>query len=281
MPSRHDTKTILHDRHLAPQKRFGQNFLVNDQIVAAILDRAAPAPSDTIIEFGVGLGALTLPLAQRVKEVIGIEIDAGIVKWHEEHGLPANVRLLHQDLLRTDFGQLARATGGRLKIISNLPYSISNPVLFLLLEQRQYIDSAVLMLQKEVAERLVARPGTKDYGVLSVLLGACSTVTGLLTIGPEHFHPRPKVDSMVVRIAFPHPQPTGPEVSPGLLKDIVKTAFQQRRKTMVNALAGHGKDRVREALREVAIDERRRPDQLSVAEYLALALSLARETRGA
>ena len=279
MPSRQTIKTILKDRQLAPSKRFGQNFLVNEQIVEAILDRAAPQAADTIIEFGVGLGSLTIPLARRVSRVIGIEIDSGIVRWHEEgNTLPPNVTLIHDDLLKTDFSRLATESGGPLKIIANLPYSISNPLLFKLIEHKDHIASAVLMLQKEVAERLVARPGTKAYGVLSVLLGACASIEALLKIGPEQFHPRPKVDSMVVRISF---QPVPEAVrslqgfSPTLLKALVKGAFQQRRKTIVNALASAAigtadKDIISQHLNAAGIDLNRRADQITVREYIAL-----------
>ncbi|MDP2105727.1 MAG: 16S rRNA (adenine(1518)-N(6)/adenine(1519)-N(6))-dimethyltransferase RsmA [Desulfobulbaceae bacterium] len=264
---------------MAPKKRFGQNFLVNEQIVETILDRAAPDKEDTIIEFGVGLGSLTIPLAKRVKQVIGIEIDSGIVQWHTEQAtLPDNVSLIHEDLLKTDLARLAADCGGRLKIIANLPYSISNPVLFKMIENKDHIASAVIMLQKEVADRLCAQPRTKAYGVLSVLLGTCATIEPLLKIGPDHFHPRPKVDSMVIRITFqaqPFPPGTEGTWSPTLLKALVKVAFQQRRKTIVNALSSgavrtNDKKIISQYLNRAGIAPTRRPDQLSVQEYIAL-----------
>lgn len=282
MPTRHAIKNILKDQQLAPKKRFGQNFLVNEQIVEAILNQAAPLKEDTIVEFGVGLGSLTIPLARRVKQVIGIEIDSGIVQWHTEQGiLPDNVTLIHEDLLKTDLGHLTTMSGGPLKIIANLPYSISNPVLFKMIENKDHITSAVIMLQKEVADRLCAQPRTKEYGVLSVLLGACATIKPLLKIGPDHFHPRPKVDSMVVRINF-HPATPTPETvgqySPTLLKSLVKAAFQQRRKTIVNALSSvavrtNDKELISQYLLRAGIDPTRRPDQISVQEYIALTKS--------
>ena len=279
MPSRENIKTILKDHQLAPSKRFGQNFLVNEQVVEAILDRAAPEACDTIIELGVGLGSLTIPLARRVKRVIGIEIDSGIVSWHEEQrSLPPHVTLRHEDLLKTDFSALAAECGGPLKIIANLPYSISNPLLFKLLEQKDHLHSAVLMLQKEVADRLVAKPRSKEYGVLSVLLASCASVQALLKVGPEQFHPRPKVDSMVVKISF-QPVPEAVAVlqgfSPSLLKALVKGAFQQRRKTIVNALAsaaiGTGdKETIGRLLLTAGIELTRRADQITVREYISL-----------
>lgn len=278
--TRQSIKTILKDQQLAPSKRFGQNFLVNEQLVETILYRAAPLPEDTIVELGVGLASLTLPLARRVRRVVGIEIDSGIVRWHEEKKiLPPNVTLLHEDLLKTDFGALAAECGGPLKIIANLPYSISNPLLFKLIEQKEHIASAVLMLQKEVAERLVGRPSTKAYGVLSVLLGSCASLEALLKVGPEQFHPRPKVDSMVVRICFqPLPEAVRDlqDFSAALLKALVKGAFQQRRKTIVNALASAAvgdvvdKEVIGRYLNAAEINASRRADQITVREYIAL-----------
>ncbi len=278
MHTRHGIKEVLQKNKLAPKKKFGQNFLVNQQIVEAILAKACPDPKDTIIELGVGLGSMTIPLAKQVHKVVGIEIDAGLVRFHEEeHDLPDNVTLIHEDLLKSDFGQLALKNGGRLKIIANLPYSISNPLLFKLLEHKDIMDYAVLMLQKEVADRLTAQPSTKEYGVLSVLLGACATVKSIMKIGPEQFHPRPKVDSQVVKITFTydHRPTANPPYDMKLLKELVKRAFGKRRKTILNALSSankdFGKDEVRLVLDAAGIAEKRRPDQLSVDEYINLA----------
>jgi 16S rRNA (adenine1518-N6/adenine1519-N6)-dimethyltransferase len=280
MHTRQGVKATLNKNQLAPKKRFGQNFLVNQQTVEAILARADPSVNDTILELGVGLGAMTIPLAARVKKVFGIEIDAGLVRWHEEQqDLPGNVQLIHEDLLKSDFRQLADQGDGRLKIIANLPYSISNPLLFKLLDHKDIMDYAVIMLQKEVADRLTAQPSTKEYGVLSVLLGACANVKSLMKIGPEQFHPRPKIESKVVKITFnppPKQLPLQPPYDMKLLKAIVKGAFGQRRKTLLNALASAriknlGKDDIRRILADAELAELRRPDQLTVSEYINLA----------
>ena len=280
MPSRQNTKSILHDRKLAPKKRFGQNFLVNKDMVHRIIHKAAPKPTDTIIEFGVGLGALTHPLAAQVERVIGLEVDSGIVRMHQEQNeLPENVTLLHEDIMKADFPRLAEMAGGRMKIIANLPYSVSNPLLFKLIEHAEIMDSAVLMLQKEVGQRLVAKHSTKDYGVLSVLLGSKASVELLMTLGPGNFHPRPKVDSVVVKIVF-HPKPKRVEELPPhdyiLLKKIVKAAFQQRRKTLLNALSGavgslkSSKVAIKENILKTGLSEKRRPDTLTLEEYITL-----------
>src|SRR5210317_1311519 len=234
-------KEILRQQKLAPKKRFGQNFLVNKNISEKIVELAGIHPEDTIIELGVGFGALTSHLAKCCKKVIGLEIDSGIIRYHQEEGsLPGNVTLLHQDILQADFSKLASEAGGRIKIIANLPYSISNPLLFKLTLHRDEIDWAVLMLQKEVAQRLSAKMGTKDYGILTVRMAACASAQKLLDLRPQHFHPRPKVDSQVLRITF-HPKPERAEALPeydnALFKIIVDAAFQQRRKTLVNSLS--------------------------------------------
>lgn len=266
---------------LAPSKKLGQNFLVHRQTAERIVTLADAGPDDTVVEIGVGLGALTQPLACRVAQVIGLEFDAGIVAWHEENqDLPANVSLRHQDVLAADFAELAQICGGRLKIIANLPYSISNPLLFRLVEHADRMDWAVLMLQKEVAERLAAPPGTKEYGVLSVLLAGCATVETLMNVGPGQFHPRPKVDSRVVRITF-QPVPGLSGCPTDEIKRLVNAAFQKRRKTIANALspAPHfagDKQRVLALLAAAGIAPERRPETLTVHEYASLVRLLGR-----
>ena len=141
MNNRIDIKKILRDRKLAPSKKRGQNFLVNPATAEAIVARAGVTGDDTIVELGVGLGSLTLPLAAKASKVIGIEVDRGIIAWHEaKKQLPDNVSLLQQDLLRADFRELAESTGGSLKIIANLPYSLSNPLLFKLIDNRDVME---------------------------------------------------------------------------------------------------------------------------------------------
>ncbi|MHB8789282.1 MAG: 16S rRNA (adenine(1518)-N(6)/adenine(1519)-N(6))-dimethyltransferase RsmA [Desulfobulbaceae bacterium] len=239
-----NSKSILHAKNLAPHKRLGQNFLVHRHTAERIVDLADPGRNDVVVEVGVGLGALTNPLAARVRQVIGIEADSGIVQLHrDENDLAANVELVHGDILQVDLAELAARSGGSLKIIANLPYSISSPFLFRLLDHRERTAWAVVMLQKEVAERLMATPGTKEYGIPSVLFGGCATIEPLLLVRPDEFHPRPKVDSLVIRIRFQPPPPgvaTVPAADWPLLRKIVHSCFGQRRKTLRNGLAASG-----------------------------------------
>ncbi len=283
MTSRIDIKKILRQGKLAPSKQRGQNFLVNPATSEAIVAKAGVTSTDTIVELGVGLGALTIPLAAKAGKVIGLEVDSGIIAWHQaEKMLPANVSLLHQDLLQADFRELAELSGGPLKIIANLPYSLSNLLLFKLIENRDVMEYAVLMLQKEVGQRLKAVPGTKQYGVLTVLLGAYAAVEVLMEVGPGNFHPRPKVDSVVVKITF---QPATkrirelPEHDYGILKKLVNASFQQRRKTLLNSLSaanipGLNKEALLDILPRVDIDPKVRPERLTVEDFVRLANAL-------
>jgi 16S rRNA (adenine1518-N6/adenine1519-N6)-dimethyltransferase len=235
------TKQSLQLHSLSPKKRFGQNFLVHRRTAEAIVQAGGVQKEDMIVEVGVGLGALTIPLAEAAGHVFGLEIDSGIIRFHqEENDLPENVTLIHQDVLKADFNSLVNQCGGPLKIMANLPYSISNPFLFKLIDNREQMAWATIMLQKEVAERLMAQPGSKDYGVPTVLLQSCATVRPLMTLKPAEFHPRPKIDSVVVRIDFSSTAERIeqlPEYDFQIFRYIVRAAFNQRRKTLLNTLS--------------------------------------------
>lgn len=277
MPEPSSIKNILKRNRLAPQKSLGQNFLTNGQVAMKIVEKAGVVETDTIIELGVGLGALTIPLATKASKVIGLEIDAGIVKWHaEQKVLPANVEIRHQDLLEADFRTLAKETDSPLKIVANLPYSVSSPLLFKLLDNADILDWAVLMLQKEVADRLTAAKNTKEYGILTVLFAPFAVVERLFLVGPGNFHPKPKVDSTVIRLRFnKSAQNVLPPSQWHTFRNLVKSAFQQRRKTLLNALAASalfpgGKSQIRTLLNEAGIDPRSRAEDLTAATYVEL-----------
>lgn len=272
-------KKILNEHQLAPSKKMGQNFLVHRQTAERIVELAGVKPEDSVLELGVGLGSLTLPLAERVRQVTGLELDAGIIAYHlAQQTLPDNVTLIHQDLLKADFAELAAQTNGPLKILANLPYSISNLLLFKLVENYRSLNWAVLMLQKEVGQRLTASVGSKEYGVLSVLLADCASVKTIMQVGPDQFHPRPKVDSVVVKITF-SPVPTRVEQLPDhdrkLLRRIVNAAFGQRRKTMRNALSagminGLSKEQITSLLLQSNINPETRAERLTIEDFVRL-----------
>ncbi len=279
-----DTRKSLRDEKLAPKKQLGQNFLIHRATAAAVARCGNITAEDIIIEVGVGLGALTQPIAELAAEVIGLEVDRGLVRFHnKKEDLPGNVTLLHQDVLKADFDELFRLSKGRLKIMANLPYSISNPFLFKLIEHQEKIDWATIMLQKEVADRLTAEPGTKQYGIPTVLLKSCATIHSMLTLKPGEFHPRPKVDSVVVRIEFirKNQQDTGYDRL--LFQKIVRAAFSQRRKTLLNTLSAgrffrtavHGdkkleKELTREAIIKADIAPNLRAEVLDLNQFINL-----------
>jgi len=275
------TRIMLKRKGLAPNKKLGQNFLVHQHTPRRIVELAGLDPEDQVVEVGVGLGALTRPLAAATARVIGLEADSGIIRLHQEQqDLPANVDLVHADVLKVDFAGLV-APGQRLKIVANLPYSISTPFLFRLIDHAQLMDFAVVMLQKEVAQRLLAQPGTKEYGAPTVLLASCAEVRLLLKVHPADFHPRPKVDSVVVRIGF-HPQPQRVQALDAfdrkLFSRVVHAAFGQRRKTLLNALDSAAlatdKQELARRIEAAGIAPSARAETLSLENFVALSRAL-------
>jgi len=277
------TKKTLANHGLAPSKSRGQNFLVNRQTAESIVSAAAFSPDDHIVEVGVGLGALTIPLARSVTRVLGIEIDSGIIRYHQkENSLPENVDLCHEDILKTDLTSIADQLKRPLKIIANLPYSISNPFLFKMIENRSLVDQVVVMLQKEVCERLTASPGTKEYGIPTVLLSSCATISKLLSVKASEFHPKPKIDSQVIRIDFLKDEPQ--TCSFASLQKLVRSSFKNRRKTLLNNLQSAGlfktslpvnkalvKDELRKMIQRAGLEPTMRAERITVLEFQHLA----------
>jgi 16S rRNA (adenine1518-N6/adenine1519-N6)-dimethyltransferase len=249
-------------RHI-PRKRFGQHFLIDEVAVAAIVDAIAPQPRDRVVEIGPGLGALTRPLAARLDHLHVIEIDRDIVA-HLRAAFPAgNVTVHEGDALRFDFSPL----GPRLRVVGNLPYNISTPLLFHLARHAAAILDIHVMLQKEVVDRMVALPSTSEYGRLSVMLQYRFDMERVLAVPASAFRPAPRVESAVVRmVPFARlPHPASDEMALG---KIVAAAFAQRRKTLRNALRTHFKAADFERL---GIDARLRAQDLGVADFVRLA----------
>ena len=227
-------KALLDKYGLAPSKKRGQNFLVNPNTARRIVAVGNYSGSERVVEVGVGLGALTTELAKQVEQVIGVEIDRGLIRYHEEEqDLPENVLLLHADILKISFEQLVQHTGQPYKIIANLPYTISNQFIFKLIENRNLLSQVIVMLQNEVSERLTAPVGSKSYGIPTVLLNSFASLKKHMLVKPSEFHPRPKIDSEVIEIVFIQRAIT---FSPDNLRFIVRTAFGNRRKTILNNL---------------------------------------------
>jgi 16S rRNA (adenine1518-N6/adenine1519-N6)-dimethyltransferase len=253
------------------RKRFGQHFL-EDVWVRKVVAAVSPQPGDVILEIGPGAGALTLPLARSARLVIGVELDRDLAADLPSVA-PPNVRVVAGDILDVNLADVLPSPGEapRIRVVGNLPYNISSPILFRLLEAQaadRRISDATVMLQKEVADRLVAQPGTHDYGVLTVLLGRRARMTHLLTLPPGAFRPPPKVTSAVVRLDFLPDAEVLP--APPTFDATVRGLFTRRRKTLGNSLAAYSGvpgGRAAELLQGIGIDPRRRPETLTIAEF--------------
>jgi 16S rRNA (adenine1518-N6/adenine1519-N6)-dimethyltransferase len=252
-------------RHVA-RKRFGQHFLRDAGVIDAIVREIDPRPGDRLVEIGPGLGALTTPLAGRTGRLVVIELDRDLAVRLRRR---AELEVVESDVLKVDFGALAAAEGGALRIAGNLPYNISTPILFHLLDYAENVLDQHFMLQKEVVERMVARPGGKEYGRLSVMLQWRYAMKSVLDVPPEAFEPPPRVDSAVVRMR-PLALPAG--IDAQALGALVAVAFSQRRKMLRNTLGPWLAERGWEG----AFDLQRRAEEVPVQEYLALVREVAR-----
>ncbi|MGH8335607.1 MAG: 16S rRNA (adenine(1518)-N(6)/adenine(1519)-N(6))-dimethyltransferase RsmA, partial [Gammaproteobacteria bacterium] len=213
------------------RKRFGQHFLHDRNVISKILLAVAPKPDDFLVEIGPGLGALTLPLLTCCGSLTAVELDRDVIpKLEAAAAGKGELHVIQGDALKTDFRALA-PPGGKIRLVGNLPYNISTPLLFHLLDQAGAIQDMHVMLQKEVAQRMAAKPGGKDYGRLTVMLAAHCTVAPLLKIGSGAFSPPPKVESAFVRL-LPHAAPPFPLTDPARFARFVSQAFSHRRKTL-------------------------------------------------
>ena len=214
-----------------PRKRFGQHFLSDRAIIDGIVDEIAPQAGQPMVEIGPGLAALTQPLVERVGRLTVIELDRDLARRLREH---PQLNVVESDVLKVDFTALAQSLGvPRLRVVGNLPYNISTPILFHLLEHVAVVEDQHFMLQKEVIDRMVAGPSTSDYGRLSVMLQWRYAMQNVLFVPPESFDPPPRVDSAVVRMV-PRAEPA--PLNPKLLEELVQVAFSQRRKLLRHTL---------------------------------------------
>ena len=248
-------------KHIA-RKRFGQHFLSDQSVIAAIVDAINPQPAQPMVEIGPGLAALTQPLVERLGHLTVIELDRDLAARLRTR---AQLRVVESDVLRVDFAALARDVGApKLRVVGNLPYNISTPILFHLLAHVDVVQDQHFMLQKEVIDRMVAMPATADYGRLSVMLQWRYDMENVLFVPPDAFEPPPRVDSAVVRMV-PLPQP--PALDVALLEELVKVAFSQRRKLLRHTLGQWLQARSFPG----DFDVQRRAEEVPVAEYEALA----------
>lgn len=251
-----------------PRKRLGQSFLEDMNVIRRIVALAEPAEDETIVEIGAGFGLMTEELAKRARRVIAIEVDPRLVSvLRERFSTEGRVEVVPMDVLKYDFS--AASLEGRVKVIGNIPYHISSPILFRLLGFRRAISSMILMFQKELADRIAAPPGTKDYGIPSVIVAMYTKAVCEMTVPPTCFYPMPDVVSSVLRIVVRQE----PELPDGeLFVKIVRAAFAQRRKTLWNNLRQTGipEESVDRVFVLSGIDRKRRAETLSVEEFSRL-----------
>jgi 16S rRNA (adenine1518-N6/adenine1519-N6)-dimethyltransferase len=245
-------------------------------VIRQIIRRAGFEPDAVVVEIGPGLGALTFPLAESVRQVIGIEKDSRLTEILKDRLIQKgiqNVTLVNQDVLKADLGETARPFGGRILVIGNLPYNISSPFLEKLIQSREVVTRAVLMFQAEVGRRLVASPGNKQYGAMTVLAQYHARISPLIEIPKEAFHPPPKVKSMVLELDFtrPHPTRAGNEEA---FKKVVKAAFAHRRKTLINSIKGTfsewRQDEILLGMEKSGIDPKKRAEMLEIDDFIRL-----------
>ena len=268
-------RSLLSEFGAAPEKRYGQNFLISERIVENIADGCGAARDDGILEIGPGIGVLTQKLCERYKKVVSVEIDGKMVsilgKTMAEYG---NFTVIPGDILKTDLNSLLSEhfSGMRVTVCANLPYYITSPIIMYLLESGAELDNITVMVQKEVADRLTAKPGTADYGAITLTTDYYAETKKLFTVPAGCFYPAPKVDSAVVRFRLrrlPENEPKDKELMFGM----IKYAFLQRRKTLLNALSSDkrlSKPVIEAAINSCGLDPRVRGESLSVSDFRRL-----------
>ncbi|KXG74143.1 16S rRNA (adenine(1518)-N(6)/adenine(1519)-N(6))-dimethyltransferase RsmA [Thermotalea metallivorans] len=271
------TKEIVERYGFKFSKSLGQNFLIDENILYKIIDGAEISKEDGVIEIGPGIGTLTQVLAERAGKVVAVEIDKNLLPILEETLREAdNVEVIHQDVLKLDLHGLIRDKfeGKPVKVIANLPYYVTTPIIMKFLEERIPVSSMVVMIQKEVADRMQAKPGTKDYGALSVAVQYYCEPRMITKVPKSVFIPQPKVESTVIQLKVLE-NPKVKVKDERLLFDIVRAAFGKRRKTLLNALSssnlGLDKEKIKEILSKSNIQEERRGETLTIEEFAYLA----------
>jgi 16S rRNA (adenine1518-N6/adenine1519-N6)-dimethyltransferase len=275
-------RTLLKAWNLKPKKHLGQSFLSDTSIARTIIARADISSQDVVLEIGAGLGALTIPLARTVKKVYAVEKDNQLIDLLKTELLAnqiSNCEIISGDILQMDLLQFAESGGRKITVIGNLPYNISSQVIIKLIHSRHEFERAIFMFQKELAQRIAARPGGKQYGRITAVLRYCADIRTLLFVSASAFYPPPKVDSAVIEIKF---KPTTGYAShdEAMLFAVIKAAFGNRRKTLKNALAASGlridSQLALQALSSAGIDPSRRAETLDPADFIALEICLRR-----
>lgn len=272
-----NTAKVIKKHNFSFRKRYGQNFLIDGHVLDRIVEGALIGEEDGIIEIGPGIGTLTQYLCERAKKVVAIEIDKDLMPVLDDTlSAYTNVKIINEDVLKTDMKALIRDefAGMHVKVVANLPYYITTPIIMGLLEMRLPIDNITVMIQKEVADRINAGPGTKDYGALSLAVAYYAGTYLVANVPPNCFMPRPKVGSAVIRLNVLQERNVGVK-DEKLMFSLIRAAFGQRRKTLVNAVANSAglsfsKQELTDALKELGLDENVRGETLDLQQFAAL-----------
>ncbi|MGD9300483.1 MAG: 16S rRNA (adenine(1518)-N(6)/adenine(1519)-N(6))-dimethyltransferase RsmA [Desulfobacterales bacterium] len=273
-------RNLLRAWHLKPKKRMGQNFLTDPSTARTIISRADLTADDVVLEIGAGLGSLTIPLARVVKKVYAVEKDIQLIELLKTELLAnriSNCDIIAQNILEMDLHALIDTDATNLTVVGNLPYGISSQILIKLIHAREIVNRAIVMFQKELAQRITARPGGRLYGRITAMLRYCADIRFLADVKASVFYPPPKVDSAVIEIEFKPTSIYGPH-DEAMLFRVIKAAFGNRRKTLKNALAAAGLQvdhrSIGQALSAAGIDPIRRAETLNPSEFVALSVSL-------
>ncbi len=273
-------RTLLVFHNIRPKKRFGQHFLTDQTTAEMIVSRSGISPEDVVLEIGAGFGALTIPVARIAREVFAVEKDRKIIDILKTEILASNlsnVVIMEKDILKIDIKSLAENIGQKIVVMGNLPYNISSQILVQLIKSRKALSKAVIMLQKELAQRITAQPGCKDYGRLTVMHGYCSDIKKVADVKAHLFFPKPKVDSEVLEIKFKKRLEYSTNDEAFFFR-VIKAAFGNRRKILKNALAASAlnidANTAKDVLQRSGIDPVRRAETLTIEEFVKLSNNL-------
>ena len=273
-------RALLTFHNIRPKKRFGQHFLTNQTTAEMIVSRSGILPEDVVLEIGAGLGALTVPVARIAREVFAVEKDRKIIDILKTEILASNLSnivIMEKNILKIDIKSMAENIGQKIVVMGNLPYNISSQILVQLIESRKALSKAVIMLQKELAQRITAQPGCKDYGRLTVMHGYCSDIKKVADVKAPLFFPKPKVDSEVLEIKFKKRLEYSTNDEAFFFR-VIKAAFGNRRKILKNALAASAlnidANTAKDVLQRSGIDPVRRAETLTIEEFVKLSNNL-------